>query len=206
MTLARAFATVGAAVGWVALDLQLVALHINAAARGVAFGTATVNYFSYFTILSNVLAALVLSAFALDRGSFLRRPAVSAAVAIYMAFTGVVYFTILRHIWNPQGLDWLADTLLHYVMPVAYVLFWLWVAPKTGLGLRHVWIWLAFPVLYTGYSLVRGAAMGFYPYAFIDVGTLGYAAVFRNAALLTICFAALGAAVVGTIRIVSRAD
>lgn len=200
MTTARAFAAVGATVGWVALDLQLVALHINAAARGVAFWTATVNYFSYFTILANILATLVLSAFALDLWGVLRRPAVTAAAAMYMAATGVVYFTILRHIWNPQGLDWVADTLLHYVMPVVYVLFWLIFASKAGLTARHAGLWLLFPVVYSLYSLVRGALMGFYPYPFIDVNVLGYPVVFRNAALLAVGFAILGALVVVAAR------
>lgn len=204
MTARRILAAAAAVIGWVALDLQLAALQSNAAARGIPFVTATVNYFSYFTILSNILAALVLSAFALDRGGFLTRPATSAAAALYMAVTGAIYFAILRHIWSPQGLDWLADTLLHYVMPVVYVLFWLVLAPKTGIGLRHVALWLIFPVLYAGYSLVRGTLTGFYPYPFIDAGALGYAAVLRNAAVLALAFAALAAALVGVTRIGRR--
>jgi hypothetical protein len=202
--LTRTIAALAAVLGWVSLDLQLVAAHLNAAARGIPFATATVNYFSYFTILSNILAAGVLSAFALAGrdavGRFLRRPATATAAMLYMAVTGLIYVTILRTIWEPQGLDLLADTLLHYVMPAVYVLFWLAFAPKGGLTYRHVVLWLIFPVLYGAYSLVRGAATGFYPYPFVDVAGLGYPAVLHNMALLVGGFALFGTAVVGLVR------
>ncbi len=64
--------------------------------------------------------------------------------------------------------------------------------PKGRLGWRHVWPWLAFPAVYTGTSLVRGALMRVYPYPFTDVAALGYRRVLGNIVLLFAGFLALG--------------
>lgn len=202
----RPLAALAAAVDWIGLDLQLAVLHETAEARGVDFLTATVNFFSYFTILSNILAAAVLTASALRRDlpflEFLRRPGTATAVAVYMTVTGLVYLTILRTLWNPQGLAWVADVILHYVMPVATVAYWLVFVPKDGLRARAVPAWLIFPLAYGAYALLRGAVTGFYPYPFVNAADLGYPAVVGNVVLLTIGFAALGLVAVGVGRAV----
>ena len=50
--------------------------------------------------------------------------------------------------------------------------------------------WLAWPVGYFAYALLRGQASGFYPYYFIDVGQLGIARVLLYAGGLLIAFLA----------------
>jgi hypothetical protein len=50
----------------------------------------------------------------------------------------------------------------------------------------------SFPLGYAAYSLVHGAATGFYPYPFIDVNHLGYDKVLTNMAMLILVFGGLG--------------
>ena len=38
---------------------------------------------------------------------------------------------------------------------------------------RAVW-WLVYPLIYLAYSLIRGAAVGWYPYPFLDPAIKGY--------------------------------
>jgi hypothetical protein len=189
----RIVAAILSAAGWFALALQLrLILGVNAQ-TGVAIGETFVRFFSYFTILTNVLAALVLTGVTLGhRGTFLSRPAVQTAVASYITIVGLVYVTILRHLWMPAGPQWLADALLHYAMPALYVLFWLLFAQKEKLRFRDSLWWLAFPLGYVAFVLLRGAPSGFYPYPFIDVSQLGYPQVFLNAAGLFAVFALCG--------------
>jgi hypothetical protein len=85
-----------------------------------------------------------------------------------------------------------ADTLLHDVLPLTYVSYWLAFVPKGRLGGRHVWPWLAFPAAYTGASLVRGGLIRVYPYPFIDVAALGSRRVLGNIVLLFAGFLTLG--------------
>ena len=97
------------------------------------------------TLLGIVGAVLVFAAICLTTpwlaprsalGRFCGEPAVRTAVALYIAVTGGVYVLVLRHLWAPQGLQWLADTLLHYVTPVLFVIDWLALSPARTLPWR----------------------------------------------------------------------
>lgn len=181
-----------ALLGWAALILQYVLLLQNANAFGPVEGT--IRFFSFFTIQSNILVALVLTAFAIKSGpdEWLVHPFVRSAVGVYIAMVGIVYFTMLRKLWAPQGAQWVADVALHYVMPIGYLAFWLTCVRKAGLRWYDSLLWLIYPLFYLGFILVRGKLAGFYPYPFIDAGTLGYAKVAVNTLGLLIVCAALG--------------
>jgi hypothetical protein len=92
---------------------------------------------------------------------------------------------------NPQGAQKAADIVLHDLVPVIYVAYWLIFIPKSSLRWKDVFYWLFYPLGYFDYSLIRGAAMGWYPYPFIDASRLGYARVLANAALLVCSFLAV---------------
>jgi hypothetical protein len=184
---------------WLSLVLQLV-LHIQAAnGLGLPLAEALIRFVSYFTIQSNILAALVLTAFAIKVGmdEWLVHPFVRSAVAVYIAMVGIIYHTLLRQLWEPKGAQWFADTALHTVMPVGYLVFWLTCVRKAGLRWYDPLLWLIYPLFYMGFVLVRGKMSGFYPYPFIDAKTLGYAGVAANTAGLLIVCAALGMCLVG---------
>src|SRR5262245_19716420 len=123
---ARTVAAVLAALGWVGLLIQLVL--IVSVDSPIPVGGRVVNYFSYFTILSNILVAGCLTAVALDLRSslaaLLRRQAVLAAAALYIGVTGLVYALILSGIWEPTGWQLVADAILHYAMPLLYLAYW----------------------------------------------------------------------------------
>ncbi len=97
-----------------------------------------ITYFSFFTILTNLLIALVFTAIAFGPeagwGQWFRSPSVQAATAVYIAIVGIVYQLLLRQLWNPQGAQWVADVLLHSVIPIGYVVYWLLFGPRTGLN------------------------------------------------------------------------
>lgn len=187
----RIYGGLGAALGWFALALQY-GLGPGSAPGGASLA-GTINFFSYFTILSNLLAALALSAAAFDRRrGILTRPVPATAIALYVTVTALVYVFLLRQIWDPQGWLRVADTLLHYVMPAVFILYWLIFVPKAALRPGDWGFFLIFPALYAGYTLIHGALSGFYPYPFVDVARLGYPRVAVNMIGLTAAFAALG--------------
>ena len=131
----RIYATVGALLGWFALALQLFLMLVNSPAGSVAILGTLITFFSFFTILTNLLVALVFTAALFRPGpgwmEFLRRPSVQAGTAVYIAIVGIVYQLLLRQLWNPQGAQWVADVVLHSIIPVAYVLYWLLFAPRS---------------------------------------------------------------------------
>ncbi len=159
---------------------------------------ATLRFVSYFTILSNMMVVLATGSLALQvRGAVARwwtRAPVLAAIALYIGVTGAIYVLVLRHLWQPQGAQWWADSGLHYATPALYLLWWLLAAPHGALNWRDAARWLLFPAGYLVWSLLRGAWLHEYPYPFIDVDALGMPTVLRNAAGMVLVFA-MGAVV-----------
>jgi hypothetical protein len=203
----RIYAAVGALLGWFALVLQLYLMLVQSPAPerlGVV-----ITYFSFFTILTNILTASVFTAVAFQPkdgwGKWLCRPSVQAATAVYIAIVGMVYQLLLRQLWNPQGAQWVADVLLHSIVPVGYMLYWLLFAPRAGLSWKDSVAWLVYPGMYLVYTLARGAVSGLYPYPFVDVNMLGYGGVLARAGLLLLVFLGMGLLVVAVGRWRGRA-
>lgn len=200
------YRSIAALIVWAGLLLQYFLMVRGQG--GEVFATRTVNFFSYFTILANLLAAAALSAPtaapASPLGRFFSKPSVRTAVLLYTSVTAATYIAILQGLWNPQGLQWLADTTLHYVTPAIYFIDWLLFTPKGTLRWRSVLPWLIFPLAYGLYSIFRGPLSGFYPYPFLDISNLGMAKVLVNMAAMTGLFLAVGLALILIDRLLKR--
>lgn len=206
--MARLYRAVFACVGWFAVALQYaVTLADNPDSSA---GELTLNFFSYFTILSNILVALALTAPVVAPnsrpGRWFAGEGVRAAMAMYIVVVGVVYHFLLAPTWNPQGLALLGNSLLHYVMPAAFVLDWLLFAPKGRLNWKDPAKWLIFPLIYGGWTLIHGALSGWWPYPFVDVGALGLGRVLLNFVGLLVFFLIVGLTVVAIDRTFGRRD
>lgn len=144
----------------------------------------SIEFFSFFTILTNVIAALGLLVPVLAPRSavaaFLVRPTVRTAIAGYMIMVGVVYYLLLLGVSGRQGWSLFLEHLLHAATPPLFVLDWLAFVDKRALDWRVGLRALFYPLAYVGYTLARGAATGWYPYPFLDVNELGYARVMIN--------------------------
>ena len=151
------------------------------------------NFFSFFTIQSNILAAGLLAAAAVvrrnERSSVF--DAVRGAVTLYIAITGVVFAVLLSgHQENlDTHIDWV-NFVVHTLIPVVVVADWLIDAPRHRLPAPVAVLWLGYPLLWFAYTLARGASNGWYPYPFVDVSQHGYGRVLGNGIVLLACFAA----------------
>jgi hypothetical protein len=149
------------------------------------------NFFSFFTNLSNLLAAGVLIAAALRQWAGAPPSAafetLRALAATFMLVVGVVFAVLLRDIDLGSLRPWV-NSVLHHVMPVVLVLDWLLWPPRPAIGFRPLrWV-LALGVLYLAYTMARGAVVGWYPYPFLNpanVGGYGGVAVYAAGVALT---------------------
>lgn len=204
----RPFMATVAVVGWFGLALQLVLLIINMGAKGAAPAEAVWRFFAYFTLLTNILVAVSLTARAVapasPAGRFFAHPVAEAAVLMPILLVFVIYVTVLQGLWQPQGAQLLADLILHYFVPLAFLAYWLLFVPHGGLAPQNIAAWLIYPLAYGPYALGRGALDGFYPYPFIDVPALGYPRVLLNIALLVAAFAVAGLLLIAADRAIAR--
>ncbi|SDU80057.1 Pr6Pr family membrane protein [Jiangella alkaliphila] len=158
-------------------------------------GTAmrVVNFFSFFTVQSNILlgigaAILALNPRADGRGFRVLR----IAGLIGIAVTGVVYVTLLRDVVDLEGAAAVTNVGFHYLAPLLGVVGWLLFGPWPRIDLRVVVLSLAWPIAWLAYTLIRGEVVDWYPYPFIDVIEHGYGRVLLNAAGITVVFLAVG--------------
>jgi hypothetical protein len=155
------------------------------------------NFFSFFTIQSNIVGVAALYLLVLvprARRTPLVDGARSASV-LYMAITGVVFAILLSGLQAElqTTVPWV-DFVVHKLMPVVLVVDWLLDRPRHRLPRWTILAWLAYPAAWLTYTLIRGASVDWYPYPFVDVSRLGYDGVLARAAVLTLGFTAAAAA------------
>ncbi|MBC3376829.1 Pr6Pr family membrane protein [Pseudomonas sp. SWRI92] len=190
------------------LSIQLYLILLGRWELGASLLGGLVNFLSFFTVLTNTLAAVVLTWELTRRESAARRwflrPAVRSGIAVSIALVGLAYNLLLRHLWQPEGWQFVADELLHDVMPVLFLIYWWRCVPKGTLRLGHIGLWVIYPLVYFGYVLFRGDLLAAYPYPFIDVANLGYPQVFVNAGGILAGFVGIALGVVGLDRWLGR--
>ena len=197
----KRFVVAAALAGWAGLAIQQYLIFYSRWSSGASLLGGLINFFSFFTVLTNTLAVVVLSYALVRRDSAAKRfflaPKVSSGIAVSIVVVGLAYSLLLRHLWQPEGFQWVADELLHDVMPVLFFIYWWRCVPKGTLRLKHIGAWVIYPLVYFGYVLLRGHLLGQYQYPFINVDTLGYPQVFVNAGGILAGFVVVALAVVG---------
>ncbi|MFZ2126164.1 MAG: Pr6Pr family membrane protein [Candidatus Microsaccharimonas sp.] len=147
------------------------------------------NFFSFFTIEANIIAATVflISAFATYAGKksakldFMR-----GASTFFMIVTGIVFAVLLAGIENAQltAVPW-DNTVLHYLIPIAVAIDWIMDPPARRFAFRQGLAWIIFPILYLIYSLFRGPIANWYPYPFLNPANGGYNQILITSLIIT---------------------
>jgi len=149
--------------------------------HSMATGRDLGNFFSFFTIESNIAAALLYigaGIYGVVNPNARPLSTLRGAITLYMTLTGIVYMLLLsgNEIALQTTIGWV-NIILHYIFPAIILLDWLVFPPKEYLQAKRVVLWFIFPTLYLVYSLIRGAMTGWYPYPFINPVTNGWPTV-----------------------------
>lgn len=204
---ARIFAFVGAAIGWFAVITQF---YIQLSNRHVSVPETILRFFGYFTIDTNILAAVCFTFIFLGSnsglGRFFSRASTVTALTVYITIVGLIYNVILRSTWDPHGMQKLVDELLHSVIPILFILFWLLFAQVEELKWKNALPWLIYPVIYMIYGFIHGATAKFYPYPFVNVTQLGYNKALLNAGGIILVMFFLSLALIGSAKIAKQFD
>ncbi len=186
-------------IAWTGLVLQLYLwLHSpEAATRSLV--SMLGQFFGYFTIEGNLFVAVLMTiACAGSRPLWL--PAAEAAAAVYIAVVGLGYSLLLRNLTTLHGPLKLADSLLHDVVPLLFVLWWIFFARKAWQPWWNVARFLVWPILYFTGTLIAGAYTGIYLYPFVNAARLGYPRVLAMSFVLLIVFILLSALTIALSR------
>jgi len=92
-----------------------------------------------------------------------------------MVVTGIVFSLLLSGIEGVAltAVPW-DNIVLHYIIPIAMVVDWIADSPSRRIEFKKALVWLAFPLAYLVYSLIRGPIVNWYPYPFLNPVNGGY--------------------------------
>jgi hypothetical protein len=183
-----------------ALVLDALALGHSILTQALASINEFVDFFSYFTVQSNLLAMTVLAT-ALSRETFPRHwQFFRGGVTCYAVVTAITYELFLTS--TPfQVLGNLPNLIMHVITPSVLVWFWISYPPDIRLPRRASVVWPVYPVLYVVYTLVRGGVVGWYPYDFLDpTADGGYGRVLGSVLLLLLLCVGIGSGLIAASR------
>jgi hypothetical protein len=170
------------------------------------------DWLTYFTILSNLVVAVVLTVLVLRPNLFARTDRVGATwralrldTILMIVITGIVYNLLLAE--GPKtGWDLLSNSMLHVITPTVTFLVWLLAGPRGLINIRVIGLALIVPLAWAAGALVRGATVGAYPYPFLDVSSHGLASVLAFIAVILAVAVLLGLALLGLDALIRRAS
>lgn len=181
----KRLAMIFALIIWFAVVVQFILMLQN---RVASVPETIVRFLSFFTILTNTIVALYFTGQSLNVG-ITYKPGILTAVTVYIFMVGIVYQVVLRHLWQPTGLQFVVDELLHTLNPLFVILYWYLYEKKSLVTYGQIKWWLIYPVGYMIYIIIRGKFSGFYPYPFVDVPKIGFTKALLNGGLLALFFA-----------------
>jgi hypothetical protein len=162
-------------LAFAALTLAAIATQLgDLAARGTL---NPVNFFSYFTIQSNLIGVVAFGWSAVGVGRPARGPdLLRGAATVYLTVTFVVFALLLSGTDVDTAIPWV-NSVLHGVFPIAVVLDWALVPPRSSISVRESLVWLSYPIAWVAYTMLRGPIAAWYPYPFLDPANGGYGSV-----------------------------
>lgn len=196
--------TAGIVLCAIAIQLALVVTDVN-----IGFGDEPqpldrrlIEFFSYFTIQSNLLVGVTTGMLAFNpQRSGRVWSVIRAASMCGITVTIAIYHVVLSSFAAFEGLAAVSNIALHYVVPIFAIVGWIAFGPRDRLSATTL-LWAAiWPVAYMIYTFLHGAATGFYPYPFVNVDRLGIGSVLLNAVAVTLLLMAVGALYWGSDRL-----
>ena len=200
-TAARTAAGLIALLAWVGLAVQLVTVTAQVGSATEAVWVIL----RYFTVVTNLLAAVILTGLAFGHSAF-HSQRLLGLLTLSILFVGAVYVVLLRGLVELSGGALFADTVMHYVVPSLTPLFWLLFAPKGALRWRDPLLWAIYPLTYFAYALTRGASDGKYPYPFMDIPAVGWPSALTTVAIILMLYLLVGLVLVWLGRWMGRSN
>lgn len=192
----RKFAFATSIIGFVAILVQMFSSIGHSFEKGRSLALALNIYFSYFTVICNLLVSVGLLTLSIwpdsPLGKWYRRPAVSAAFCLYILIVGIIFYALLVNTWKPEGPEFFATHAMHFYIPLAYFFIWFSSLRESNLRYQTVFKWLIFPACYFGYLMIRGMIINLYPYFFVDVSKYGFLGVLQFALGILVFFTLIG--------------
>lgn len=144
-----------------------------------------VQWISYVTEQSNlfvIVSCLMLAGNPVRDGRVFRF--LRMAGVVYITVTFLVYMVALRPSQELEGIHVWTNAGYHIVVPILVVVGWLIFGPFPRFDWRTFTLVVLWVIAWIAWTAIHGALLGWYPYAMLNAGQVGYPVAIRDAAVV----------------------
>ncbi len=95
------------------------------------------------------------------------------AFTFYITITFVFFAILLSPFSRPTGYAAFSNLVVHYIIPIAFIIDWVLTETKVRYEWNHLLYWLIYPICYLAFTLLHDIFTGIYIYFFLDVSAYG---------------------------------
>ena len=147
--------------------------------------------YRYFTMQTNLLVViwLILAIFWSSDPVKMKKlmGKLKGAITLYITVTFLVFAVVLSSLYHPPGLEGVLNLMLHYIIPVGFIIDWLMTE-----GNNYQWsfipYWFCYPIGYLFFALIHGGTTDDYLYPFLNLEVLGFDGLMIRVILLIAFF------------------
>jgi hypothetical protein len=158
------------------------------------FITTNLRIYRYFTMQTNLLVViwLILSIIWSSDPKKMKKlmGKLKGAITLYITFTFLVFAVVLSPLYHPSGLEGVLNLMLHYIVPVGFIIDWL-ITEGNNYQWSFIPYWFCYPIGYLIFALIHGGTTGDYLYPFLNLDVLGFDGLIIRVILLIAFFTGL---------------
>ena len=162
------------------------------------------NSFKYYTIQTNLIVAIwfTLASVWYNKPEAFKKISgpLKGAFTLYVSTTFIFFAVLLAPLYQPTGFAAFTNIVLHYIIPIAFIIDWVLTETKINYKWKYLPYWTIYPLGYLLFSFIHGTLTGDYIYPFLDINLLGILFYLISVSLLIGVGIALGSLYIGINR------
>ncbi|MBY9014940.1 MAG: Pr6Pr family membrane protein [Candidatus Lokiarchaeota archaeon] len=95
------------------------------------------------------------------------------AFTLYITITFIFFAVLLAPLYQPTGFAAFSNVILHYLIPIAFIVDWILTETKLRYKWSYLLYWIIYPLCYLVFAFIHGTFTGDYLYPFLDINELG---------------------------------
>jgi hypothetical protein len=143
--------------------------------------------FKYYTMQTNLMVTIwfTLAIIWHNKPESLKKISgpIKGAFTLYITTTFVFFAILLQIFYRPTGWAAFSNLILHYIIPIAFIVDWILTETKIQYKWTYLPYWIIYPICYLVFSFIHGTFTIDYLYPFLDISIRG-----PTRYLIIICF------------------
>lgn len=133
--------------------------------------------FKYYTMQTNLMVTIwfTLAIFWYNKPESLEKimGPLKGAFTLYITTTFIFFAILLQIFYHPTGWAAFSNIILHYLIPIAFIIDWVLTETKLKYKWNYLLYWTIYPIGYLVFAFIHGTFTSDYLYSFLDISRIG---------------------------------